>query len=77
MTPSATHPFKTNISANFDKAAKLCKASKDAYTHGGLIDLLNKEVLEGDASDPHDFSLHSRLTFKKTLVRSGERGQAK
>ena len=35
--------------ANFDEAAKLCKASNDAYNRGGW-------VAEGVAYDPYDFN---------------------
>ena len=40
-------------------AAKLCKASKDAYDHSGQLIwqvVLNEWVGESVASDPHEFS---------------------
>ena len=43
---------------NFDQAAKLGKASRDAYNPGLLLilsDLLKNWVAEGDASDVNDF----------------------
>ena len=50
--------FESQILSLFDKAAKLGKASGDAYNGGGwliLEDLLNELVTEGVSSHPHDF----------------------
>ena len=41
--------LKNHIFANFGEAAKLCKASNDAYNRRGW-------VAEGVAYDPHDFN---------------------
>ena len=43
----------------FEKTAKLCKVSDDAYFPGRLIifkDILDERVVERVPSDPHDFT---------------------
>ena len=45
----------------FAKTAELEKASLDTYSWGGWLishDFLNKWVVEGVPSDPHDFDIH-------------------
>ena len=56
----------------FDQAAKLGKASRDAYNPGLwliLEDFLKNWVAESVASDVNDFTLHGYFTKKKIVCR--------
>ena len=51
--------FKNQFFVKFDEAAKLGKATEDAYNQEDWLifkDILNEWVSKGLASDPHDFT---------------------
>ena len=63
--------FESQILALFDIAAKLCKASEDAYNQGGwqiFKDLLNEWVAKNVASDPYDFIVKCSSCCKVALI---------